>query len=536
RPEILELWIKAIRRENWFFSKSSRICGQHFLESDYKIRPWCSLKLLKPDAVPSVFSFPKHLKKHTAPRRLLKRVKVKTVKSMETTDFDGDVSNIPSTSQETNRLVDVGTQTQHYDELEVYSLPKKIKSLKQELNELQEHQQLRLANSLTSNHVNYKNKVINVQLAVQTLSSSVADALEFLQTSKHSGFQDSDATIEFIRIIDRLFPFGKGYKAPIRPSTLNYFEEVFTKTTKYLQSLSIDGTPILRHNRKTFAFGFIMTMQSTLGLARDLFNLEENALKYLLCYKCSQDHLELYFSCIRSRGRWNNNSNAMQLKWALRQLLFKNSVTCSINADCGDFGSSCTPVFEFRSESRSNLVEDLEDDIDANILQLMSATDLTYYQENVIYYISGYIVNKLVKKTTCNACVSILLFKDKDLKYDHMYAAECDHYKKFINSINHGGLLYASGIVYQIVQFVEKMFRYITNTEGLLNNKANIKSKLQNAAINNFASKLHLFKPKHPKCEEFIFEDLHELQLVKRIVDIFVKCRLHHQARLLNLK
>ncbi|KAF2883814.1 hypothetical protein ILUMI_22345 [Ignelater luminosus] len=178
-------------------------------------------------------------------------------------------------------------------------------------------------------------------------------------------------------------PFGKGYKAPITPSTLNYFEEVFEKTTKYLQSLSIDGTPILCHNRKTFAFGFIMIMQSTLGVARDLFNLGENTFKYLLCYKCSQDHLELYFSCIRSKGGWNNNPNAMQLKKALRQLLFKNFVTCSIHANCGNFGSSCTPVFEFRSESRSNLVEDSEDDIDANILQLMGAIDLTYYQENV---------------------------------------------------------------------------------------------------------------------------------------------------------
>ncbi|KAF2903739.1 hypothetical protein ILUMI_02447 [Ignelater luminosus] len=48
-----------------------------------------------------------------------------------TTEIDGDVSNIPSTSQETNILVDLGTETQHYDELEVYSLRKKIKSLKQ---------------------------------------------------------------------------------------------------------------------------------------------------------------------------------------------------------------------------------------------------------------------------------------------------------------------------------------------------------------------------------------------------------------------
>lgn len=168
------------------------------------------------------------------------------------------------------------------------------------------------------------------------------------------------------------------------------------------------------------------------------------------------------------------------------------------------FGSFCTPAFEFRSENRSNLEEDNEDNTDFDILQLMDAIDLTYYQENVIYYISGYIVKKLVKTTTCSACVNILLFKDKDLKFDHTYAAESDHYKNFINTINRGGLLNASNIVYQIVLFIEKMFRVMI-TEGLLNNKINIKNKLQNAAINNFACKLSLFQPEHPKCEEFIF-------------------------------
>ncbi|KAF2883813.1 hypothetical protein ILUMI_22344 [Ignelater luminosus] len=59
--------------------------------------------------------------------------KVETVKFMEMIEIDGDVTNIPSTSQETNKLVGVESQTQHYDELEVYSLRKKIKSLKQKV-------------------------------------------------------------------------------------------------------------------------------------------------------------------------------------------------------------------------------------------------------------------------------------------------------------------------------------------------------------------------------------------------------------------
>ncbi|KAH1021788.1 hypothetical protein HUJ04_011273 [Dendroctonus ponderosae] len=63
RPEILTMWINAIRREDWTPSKSSKLCSVHFQDTDYQIRPGTSVKLLKCDAVPSIFSFPEHLLK-----------------------------------------------------------------------------------------------------------------------------------------------------------------------------------------------------------------------------------------------------------------------------------------------------------------------------------------------------------------------------------------------------------------------------------------------------------------------------------------
>lgn len=76
RLEILDLWIKAIRRENWKPARTSRLCSKHFEESDYQVRPGSSVKLLKPTAVPSVFNFPKHfLRKPLEPRRILNYIK-----------------------------------------------------------------------------------------------------------------------------------------------------------------------------------------------------------------------------------------------------------------------------------------------------------------------------------------------------------------------------------------------------------------------------------------------------------------------------
>ena len=57
------------------------------------------------------------------------------------------------------------------------------------------------------------------------------------------------------------------------------------------------------------------------------------SLRYILTYKLSQDHLELFFSAIRSRGGSNNNPNSMQFKNAYKKLLVNNKVK-SIKGNC----------------------------------------------------------------------------------------------------------------------------------------------------------------------------------------------------------
>ena len=57
-------------------------------------------------------------------------------------------------------------------------------------------------------------------------------------------------------------------------------------------------------------------------MTNQMFDLttKPKPLDYLLTYKYSQDHLELLFSCIRSRGGRNNNPNCLQLKYALQKM------------------------------------------------------------------------------------------------------------------------------------------------------------------------------------------------------------------------
>ena len=107
---------------------------------------------------------------------------------------------------------------------------------------------------------------MNVQLAAQTLSSSVADAIGFLASSQEykNKFPNSSGTFKFIRIIDRLFdilnsgnPMGKGFKQPLRPESKATWEEILTSTAHYLLTLRTNNSQLLStHARKTFVIGF----------------------------------------------------------------------------------------------------------------------------------------------------------------------------------------------------------------------------------------------------------------------------------------
>jgi hypothetical protein len=72
-------------------------------------------------------------------------------------------------------------------------------------------------------------------------------------------------------------------------------------------------------------------------MAHEMLSSTNNPFKYVLTYKYSQDHVELFFSCIRAQGGWNNNPNTLQLKYSLWKMLLRNAVTASKNANCTEF-------------------------------------------------------------------------------------------------------------------------------------------------------------------------------------------------------
>ena len=94
---------------------------------------------------------------------------------------------------------------------------------------------------------------MNVSVCAQTISASVANAIEFLKDNDHQYFTGSSATIHFIRVIDRLFdllnsrnPRSKGFKSPLRIADKALWFNVIDESIAYLGRLkNIDHIPLL---------------------------------------------------------------------------------------------------------------------------------------------------------------------------------------------------------------------------------------------------------------------------------------------------
>ena len=256
-----------------------------------------------------------------------------------------------------------------------------------------------MANKISSNHIKFEKHKMNVRLAAQTLNSSVADAIEFLDIGmKNPNFKNSNGTVKFVKIIDRLFdmlnsrnPIAKGYKQPPRLANKATYEEILRSTAEYLLSLKTNSTPsqlLATHRRKTFIVGFVTNIKSTIEMANQI------------------DHLELLFSCIRARGGWNNNPNCLQLKYALRQMMMKNAIAASKNGNCQDFADNMNtliPIFHkrkhksplsevFTQDGRDECTNAMEESEERLMFEHLNQNTHSDFIFNILFYIGGFIV------------------------------------------------------------------------------------------------------------------------------------------------
>ena len=403
------------------------------------------------------------------------------------------------------------------------------------LKNVQDELEFKFANKLSGAHINYKNKVMNVALAAQTLSSGTADALEFLMHIKNPIFDGAEATVQFIRMIDRIFdllnsrtPFGKGFKSPLYIKNQSWWNKIFLETADYLLSLKLNDLPVVKTQKKMFAVGLIVTIKSISLLSQELLT-QTAPLQYFLTYKVSQDHIELFFNSIRASGGYNNNPNVCQFRWSMRKLLLAGNISAR-NSNCLSNSVVVPSILEFRSPKRA-LVEPCFSDEEKVILSVYSECldeiILSEYLNNILYYIGGYIIKSILKQLTCPSCITMLQAKEA------LNSSFCRDPKSFTTFVSKGGLKMCSLTVFKIVSASEKAFKHviIKNSSQTSNDIAFKCKYIINKHLS--AKKISFF---HPIENEIGFEDLHESQVTKIIIERYLNIRLKHHAKNLTLK
>lgn len=304
----------------------------------------------------------------------------------------------------------------------------------------------------------------------------------------------------------------------------------------YITSLStLDGKPLLMCRRRTFAVGFLTTANSALSLASTLFTQHGNPFQYFLTFKLSQDPIETLFSKIRSMGGFNNNPNVVQFGSALKKLLVKQSINPSKNANSLDFGSQSS-IFALKWSKRTSPVADMVvDELVGAESEFVDQT-LTVAQNNIVYYIGGFVVRGMLGQIKCVECSALVVASGEVHPNDHGYVRCADDHLRLLAVKDRGGLVKASEAVYSILNLAEKYFRTILPTSTTLPPRNHARLRLVVGFLRLITDgQSRRFFPTVEHSESVMLGEMsHEDQLTRQLVTKYYDIRLSHHTKLYN--
>lgn len=413
-----------------------------------------------------------------------------------------------------------------------------------ELHNLQQSEGLRLGNKLKLAHIKWRQQKMKVNLAAQALSSSVADAMEYCSSVlKLKQFQGCEATVTFIRMFDHLFdilnsrnPFAKGYKSALRISNKVTWEPFLNEAHKYIMGLKdASRKAMTTTRRKTGFIGFLVAIQSIRQIFHDLVEAPNAPLIYILAYKFSQDHLELFFGAVRSSGGFNNNPTAQQFTATYKRLLVRSSIE-GTNGNCEKRDPieildvlSNTHTINGQDLSITNAAiirkYDLEErcpvQSDHDYTDAPNITSISEFKQAAISFMAGYVAKMVAKQLLCDKCSSSL----------GSTATGTAPQSAFMVLKDRGGLFKPSPSVVKVCEETEKCFeRLLAVTGGNLPRTKGIPDAI---AVSVLGSTNHskVFTELDNHMVDSPVDENHVFALIKSIAKSYSKIRFYHLGK-----
>lgn len=256
-----------------------------------------------------------------------------------------------------------------------------------------------------------------------------------------------------------------------------------------------------------------------------------NFYSYLLTYKFSQDHLELFFNTARGKGGWNNNPTTMQFEGAYkRSLATRLTPTLTGNVqplDETEIPRLCNvrryPDYD-SPDIKPITTQEEEDEINEWFIQQENSS---IFRENAVFYIAGFVVSSLCKIIKCEICLQAL--EEKPQEHDYAF----NKHSRFTQLKDNGGLHKPSKSVHELCRLTESCIRQNV-TVSMQCNKISLAIEL--AVLRNIVG-MDIF----PDLHEHMFDaelgiEHHRISLIKKIINLYRKVRLHKLAKDKNLE
>lgn len=405
------------------------------------------------------------------------------------------------------------------------------------LEELSREYTIGLTHKLRTRHIKWNERPMNVRIAAETLSSSVADAMEYLMRTGHRKFKNAGPTIRFIRIFDKLFDVmnsmdmksnePSSFKSSLNPGNKESVFEFLMEAKAYIATLKVKTdsgvlSPIVATRNKTGFRGFLVNISSIMSLYTEYVE-EKHWLEHLPVYRMSQDHLELFFGRIRSMHGCNDNPTVQQFSSSYRKLYFQNDLAISIDsnvaarcfsnilrvssAKIGGCGRPATDNVEDRS------IEQLEDTVFEAVIGAYREDHVDYTNDVGLSFVAGIIEQRVLRSgVSCESCIHAL---EQNEKVDDDLCLSSIQYKPCRST-------------FQICKLTEMVMK---SRNIQINPNKPTRMKLANCVFRNIDfDKLY---------SRFFYADhdiVHKHCLIKTVIEEFVQIKCTHIAKAKTLE
>nr|XP_051675584.1 DNA transposase THAP9 isoform X1 [Oryctolagus cuniculus] len=403
-----------------------------------------------------------------------------------------------------------------------------------------EEQELLGIGRLPSKLANSQKHILKMNCAAQVFSESAARALEYLLSLGLPAFQDCIGTIKFLRLISKLFDifnsrncYGKGLKGPLLPETFSKINRVLMEAkTVFVTFSDTSNNPIIKGKQKLGFLGFLLNAESLTWLYHNYVFPKVMPFPYLLTYKFSQDHLELFLKMLRQVLVNSASPTCLAFQKAYHNVesryRFQDEVFLS-EVSTFDISIARRKDLTLRTVQRQYGIravrtlfpkEDVYQDWSSCSLSA-ALLDLSDHRRNLISW-AGYIANKLSALLTCEDCVSALY--TSDLKASKVGSLLCVKRKS--------GSYLPSQSLCRVINTCEQVVRSHSNTAVCELGPKQRESYLQQKILHELLGHLSLFVD----LDEHLFEGEpcainHFVKLLKDIIICFLNIRAKDEAR-----